>query len=1307
MNYRTLAKGALALSLSLIVGTAAATTSDVQLYGATFESTANGVTNDNAYVADTAIGTYTKTEGGATYGWLAPEGDESKIIAVNGGQALQLNTDAGTLTNKLAPTSVAAPLNSAIAGTGTSKGAYIETEAKFVASDTLDAGVVGGTDDTKFAIYAYADENATPCTTNLVVYHAYVDMNSTTGISYTNDVTDILINTDVYSKLRVEIKQVDLDGEGNMVNAFSVKIDPGDGTVRTVSTDTAFNEATYGVGTGSLFLTVEKFEVDANKLLASITFKGTGEVDNLAVGTIEEAAAPTVFSVATVGNATISGADGLYTISVPVGNGLSSVYVNGAAVNPSLLTDNQDGTYDLDLTTAGLTGNVNVVVATKKVRTPIGHKWFENPGVIATNLAGHAGDAGPYRFSVGSDFAAISYGNHNNSGTGFKLFSVDSLLSGNATPIYTETLANAQSLNISSIRGAAISEALDVALLTAYSGGKAYSLPLSANTLELGVNAFEITNDQGITFDRAYFSADNQYLYTTETSGGTNTKIAKWAIADGLKGSGQKLTLVTEYTMPARVRDFAYAVINNKELFYVLKDGTAGVCVYDVAGGTNVQLTAQLTNGGNYGSVAVSMTSTSTPTLTVLPSMSNNDPQDPMVVYQLAADGLSIANTLATFTVADLTAAGATGGSYIRSAWPSEDDETLYLGFGGDNLYVLQYVEPPAPPTVITVACVNGATYTEADGVYTFSAPNGYTVSSVFTNGVSANTTTTLDLSAAEGDIKVVVAATKTRTAPAHKWYENPGVIGSTEWGIGSKTDGNDARYYGPYNMDVDGDFITVPTWTGNPAYLELYNRDDIDAGNATYLAKIEQANYGYSFMGSGLCVPLNVAIAGAYSGSYVVALPLNNANPVLGQDAFIISNSLNATLIQFKFTDDAQYVYARPYSGTKVYKFKVLNGLKTTGVNLVDPVTYEFGQRVRSFDLAQIGGNDIVYALLEDKTISVVDTSVATPTAVPLISEVALSKYINISVSGIADGTPHLTVASCTQSATRVDVYTLNAAGTAVDTSIEKKSFDTTAVTAWGVSTGGATGADAVVVDDEGTLYLGYGSKLYAIQYVAPPVPTYAVDWTGSQNVDVTVDGLAWDGGTAGNFTNNTVVTFTPTEGNVITNVNGEAVSLRGLDLTVTEATNIVVLAGVQSQPQGYNYPEGTAISDAAQLAWIAAKGFTQGDITALGTNAKFNECYLLNCNIAAPGAGGSIAITDIEVGTSGVIVTVELTRSGAYAGEGINGTLKLFGKADLATGDFANTSATVGDAKFTSGTSTTATVSGGTAKFFKAVIE
>ncbi len=287
MNYRTMVKGALAFSLSLIVGTAWA--ADTQTYGVTFENQANPPINDNAYTNNMPItdATLHTGSGDAAYGWLAAAEDESKVIDQGGtNQVLQLNTDANTLTNKF-ESEIAGGLNTAIGGDG----AFFETEVKFVASDTLDAGIQGGQDATKFAIYAYS--NDTPpegenSTTNLVVFHAVKDSN-TGVISFTNEVFDIPIDCDVYTKLRIEMKKLTdpadpEDPEDDVqYNVFSVKVGE---TV--LSSDTAFDAYLDGVQSGSWFLTVENQNGgNATKQVSSLNFKGTGEIDNIKVGTIQ------------------------------------------------------------------------------------------------------------------------------------------------------------------------------------------------------------------------------------------------------------------------------------------------------------------------------------------------------------------------------------------------------------------------------------------------------------------------------------------------------------------------------------------------------------------------------------------------------------------------------------------------------------------------------------------------------------------------------------------------------------------------------------------------------------------------------------------------------------------------------------------------------------------------------------------------------------------------------------------------------------------------------------------------------------
>ena len=287
MNYRTTVKGALALSLSLTVASAMAattTTNSEPAYGVTFESTVSTVAplNDKAYTLDSGItnATYRGVDAvtGEPIGWLAADEDESKIIAANGGQALQLNTDANTLTNKFA-SDVAETVNTALGSSGT---AFFETEVKFVASDTPDAGIAGGADATKFAIYAYSDDQAETVTTNLVVFHGVMDAQG--HVTYTNEVFGI-VDTEVYTKLRIEMKKIeDPENAGDYYNAFSVKI----GNDDPISSDLALDALFENKQTGTWFLTVEDTQDDANKLVSSLNFKGTGEIDNIAVGTITE-----------------------------------------------------------------------------------------------------------------------------------------------------------------------------------------------------------------------------------------------------------------------------------------------------------------------------------------------------------------------------------------------------------------------------------------------------------------------------------------------------------------------------------------------------------------------------------------------------------------------------------------------------------------------------------------------------------------------------------------------------------------------------------------------------------------------------------------------------------------------------------------------------------------------------------------------------------------------------------------------------------------------------------------------------------
>ena len=267
MNAKKILGGAVALSLTFAVGSASA--DDVQCYGATFESAVSatsGEMNDWAYALGAGVTTYANTTG-EPYGWFGGADDGSTIIAANGGQALQVDTGSSVLTNKLA-SSAADDIN---AYGLDCEGAYFEADMKLTACDVLGEGITGGADAPKLALYSYCDSAATPCTTNLVIYHAYLD-NGT--LVRTNEVFGTLIDAEAYTKVRIVMKKI--YGSGIWRNVFSVALDGGE----PLTSDLAFSE-------GIWFLSAEDATGAEPQGISSVCFSGSGEVDNLSMGILQ------------------------------------------------------------------------------------------------------------------------------------------------------------------------------------------------------------------------------------------------------------------------------------------------------------------------------------------------------------------------------------------------------------------------------------------------------------------------------------------------------------------------------------------------------------------------------------------------------------------------------------------------------------------------------------------------------------------------------------------------------------------------------------------------------------------------------------------------------------------------------------------------------------------------------------------------------------------------------------------------------------------------------------------------------------
>ena len=1105
MNYRTLAKGALALSLSLIVGSAMAvntTTTDVQKYGATFENQANPPENDYDYVVDTPVTTYATSSGnGESSGWFGGEGDESKIIAANGGQALQLNTDAGVLTNKL-ESSKASEINAGIAAAG----AYIETEAKFVASDTLDAGVAGGTDDTKFAIYAYADESKSPCTTNLVVYHAIMD-GLTGAISFTNEIFNILINTEVYTKLRVEMKKyADPVIAGVSYNAFAVKI----GDSPFLESDTALDATLGGSATGIWFLTVEdRLGNVSNAELSSITFKGTGEVDNLAVGII-----------------------------------------------------NETTTYAID--------------------------WSASQNVIASNL---------------TDNVQLAAGDTN-------------FVAGVQLGFYP-TVGTIQSVTVNGT-------AETVADPYLYTVGTADAIVTVVAAQVLDDNwTIEGFNPRGEWTDPTAVAADSKTLFYSnlvvniDPIGEGRTIVAAWV--------GAKVTASAAAAADLSAWNFEYDA----------QDGTRKTYAFNAA-----------KDGEDYLYWWVPITAAEVRTAIA----NQSDIVKTMVVYTDSASSAEAQTLTVSICPKNIE---------ITNTDDVENGETIEVNDWQEQGAV--------EPTVITIALVNGATYTDDNGTLTFAATEGYTVSSIYTNGVNTGSTTTFTTNGLTGTVKIIAAATKTRTAPEHKWYENPGKV----YGYASPISGGGEDQPGcNWALENGNDFIfDTKGWTIGGGMLYDFNEIEGNANTENTISpiwKVARAKFGVDLRGGTVSKEHNVVIIGVYGAANAYAAPISDtaadANGNLEDYVTITFKDKNGNTLSgvsaYRFSADGKYLYAGGNTAY-IYKFALAGVDFSSNVELQAVDEYNLASKSRNFAYGVVNGSEVIFAVTDGLALKKIDLATGTVSE----SGTVRTKYdqLNIAGSNLYVGQSVYSAAN-DNSIVILKRYSIGASlGLTLEQSWTKGDMlEICSATA----NAGIHPMAFAVSSDEKSLLIAFQTNpqtRYLIQYVEPQ---YTATYTGSENVIVTntYDGTSseWDEARAGTqiaCLSGTVLSFYPTEGNVITNVTIGGVAQTGFDpacysITVVSDTNLVVLAGATARTKP---AWATDANDEKFWAWVDNNNVSDYD------TVDYSAQYLMN---VAPGVTPVLKIDSIGVAAeAGVVQLIVSATDGTdpISLKTINGVLNV----------------------------------------------
>lgn len=264
MNYKTIAKGALALALAMFVGTALAS-NYVQEHFEGYE------------VGDKII------EAGAASGWSSDTEDDASIIVeiandfvqrtgisrpasgTPGPQALQLVTEGGTLKRELAS-----------AQSFEESDLYVDTLVQFVPSeDLLD---LSDDKEIKVAAYAYITEiDEVSSVTNLAIYHMVYD--SEMGPVITNTVTSKIIDADEWYRLTIKLVNGGSGFQACQVMLNSEAISDANNAYSNTWDDRLADDDVDPDG-GTWFLSAATV---SSTSISSVQFKGTGYIDDLVV----------------------------------------------------------------------------------------------------------------------------------------------------------------------------------------------------------------------------------------------------------------------------------------------------------------------------------------------------------------------------------------------------------------------------------------------------------------------------------------------------------------------------------------------------------------------------------------------------------------------------------------------------------------------------------------------------------------------------------------------------------------------------------------------------------------------------------------------------------------------------------------------------------------------------------------------------------------------------------------------------------------------------------------------------------------
>jgi len=233
-------------------------------------------------------------------------------------------------------------------------------------------------------------------------------------------------------------------------------------------------------------------------------------------------------------------------------------------------------------------------------------------------------------------------------------------------------------------KGGAVSAKLGIALIGGGTSSETCAIATKGETWTKGAGLKPLATSNGYRIDGLDFSADSQYLYSNfyaDQNGGETgqNKILRWTY----DAANNQLVLDREYTTSlTRIRNISVHTVNGRELVYCGEGkGTslaAKVVAIDVSGDTWIE--HEVSSGisglaGNITNVKLSNEDDANPVMYVL----GRDGK--LAVCKLAADGLSVAGMLRTFTSAEMLAlaGGLSGEDEFVNFEVAKDGKTAFL----------------------------------------------------------------------------------------------------------------------------------------------------------------------------------------------------------------------------------------------------------------------------------------------------------------------------------------------------------------------------------------------------------------------------------------------------------------------------------------------------------------------------------------------------------------------------------------------------------------------------------------------------